>query len=52
MYLDVVKTDKSWIKIDCVEKGVILPPDIINKKLLKFLLKRLYLISIVILFLS
>ncbi len=42
MYLDVVKTDKSWIKIDCVEKGVILPPDIINKKIIEVLVKKGY----------
>lgn len=34
MYLDIVKTNKSWIKIDCVRDGAILPPDIINKKII------------------
>lgn len=34
MYLDVVKTDKSWIKIDCVENNKILSPDIIHKKII------------------
>lgn len=39
MYLDTVKTDKSWVKIDCVENGVILSPDIIHKKIIDILKK-------------
>lgn len=39
MYLDIVRTNKSWIKIDCVENGVILPPDIIHKKIINILKK-------------
>jgi dTMP kinase len=34
MYLTFVKNNKSWIKIDCVEKGKILSPQIINKKII------------------
>lgn len=45
MYLDVVKTNKSWVKIDCVENGVILPPDIIHKKIIN-ILKKLSLVPI------
>ena len=34
MYLEIVKTNKSWVKIDCVENNKILPPEIIHKKIL------------------
>lgn len=39
MYLDIARTDKSWVKIDCVENGVILPPDVIHKKIINILKK-------------
>jgi len=45
MYLKTVKTNKSWVKIDCVENGVILSPDIIHKKIIN-VLKRLSLVPI------
>jgi len=34
MYLEIVKTNKSWIKIDCVENNEILSPEIIHKKII------------------
>ncbi|EKE13928.1 MAG: Thymidylate kinase [uncultured bacterium] len=34
MYLEIVKTNKSWVKIDCVENGKILPPELIHRKIL------------------
>ena len=39
LYLDIVKTDKSWVKIDCVENGVVLPPNLIHKKIINVLKK-------------
>lgn len=42
MYLDIVKTNKSWVKIDCVENGTILPPEIIHKKVIDILDKKGY----------
>ena len=34
MYLNIVKTNKSWIKIDCIENNKILSPEIIHKKII------------------
>ena len=34
MYLEIVKTNKSWVKIDCVENEKILPPELIHQKIL------------------
>ncbi|MBI5122559.1 hypothetical protein HZA75_01745 [Candidatus Roizmanbacteria bacterium] len=34
MYLKIVKTNKSWVKIDCVENKKILPPEMIHQKIL------------------
>ncbi|MDO9028596.1 MAG: hypothetical protein Q7U68_07045 [Candidatus Roizmanbacteria bacterium] len=34
MYLKTVKTNKSWVKIDCVKNNRILPPEIIHQKIL------------------
>jgi dTMP kinase len=34
MYLETVKTNKSWVKIDCVKNNKILPPEIIHQKIL------------------
>ena len=34
MYLEIVKTNKSWVKIDCVENNKILPPEMIHRKIL------------------
>lgn len=34
VYLEVVKTNKNWIKIDCVENYKILSPEAINKKII------------------
>ena len=34
MYLDILKTNKSWVKIDCVENETILSPEIIHQKIL------------------
>ncbi len=34
MYLEIVKTNKSWVKIDCVENNKILPPELIHRKIL------------------
>ncbi len=34
MYLEIVKTNKNWVKIDCVENNKILPPEIIHQKIL------------------
>ena len=34
MYLEIVKTNKSWVKIDCVENNKILPPEMIHQKIL------------------
>lgn len=35
MYLEIVRTNKSWVKIDCVENNKILSPEIIHKRILK-----------------
>ena len=42
MYLNIVKTDKNWIKIDCVENNKILSPKIIHKKIADILEKKGY----------
>ena len=42
MYLDILKTNKSWIKIDCVENNKILTPEIIHKRILNVLIKKGY----------
>lgn len=42
MYLDIVKTNKSWVKIDCVENNKILSPEIIQKKIIGVLIKKGY----------
>ncbi len=34
MYLNIVKTNKSWIKIGCVENEKILSPEIIHQKII------------------
>jgi dTMP kinase len=34
MYLAMVKDNKSWVKIDCIENDKILPPEIIHQKIL------------------
>lgn len=34
MYLAMVKNNKSWVKIDCVENEKILPPEMIHQKIL------------------
>ena len=34
MYLTMVKNNKNWIRIDCVENGKILAPEVINQKIL------------------
>ena len=34
MYLAMVKNNKSWVKIDCVENERILPPELIHQKIL------------------
>lgn len=40
MYLRFASQYKNWIKIDCVEKEKILPPDIIHQKIIKILQKK------------
>ena len=42
MYLDIVKTNKSWVKIDCLENNKILSPEIIQKKIIGVLIKKGY----------
>jgi dTMP kinase len=42
MYLEIVKTNKSWVKIDCVENDNILPPVKIHKKIIDILDKKGY----------
>lgn len=42
MYLDIVKTNKSWIKIDCVENNKILSPEIIHNEIMDILDKKGY----------
>lgn len=32
MYLDIAKTNKNWIKVDCVENNKILSPEVIHRK--------------------
>lgn len=34
MYLEVAKSNKNWIKIDCVKNGIIFSPEIIHQKIL------------------
>ncbi|MFA6081656.1 MAG: hypothetical protein WC741_04590 [Patescibacteria group bacterium] len=43
MYLDIVKTNKSWVKIDCVENETILSPIKIHEKIIDILNKKGYL---------
>ncbi|EKE14015.1 MAG: Thymidylate kinase [uncultured bacterium] len=43
MYLDIVKTNKSWIKIDCMENNKILSPEMIHNKIIGLLIKKGYL---------
>lgn len=40
MYLDIVKTNKSWVKIDCVENDTLLSPMKIHKKIIDILEKK------------
>lgn len=42
MYLDIVKTNKSWVKVDCVENGKVLSPITIHKKIITILNKKGY----------
>ncbi|MBI5127108.1 nucleoside 2-deoxyribosyltransferase [Candidatus Roizmanbacteria bacterium] len=42
MYLRFASENKHWVKIDCVENGKILAPDIINRKILDILRKKGY----------
>lgn len=35
MYLDLAKKYKHWIRIDCMENGILLPPDEIHLKILQ-----------------
>lgn len=35
LYLDIVKSDKKWVKIDCVENDRLLSPELIHKKIVK-----------------
>ena len=37
MYLGMAENNKNWIKIDCIENDVILPPDKIHKKIVNIL---------------
>jgi len=34
MYLTMVKNNNSWLKIDCVKDGKILPPEVIHQKII------------------
>jgi len=34
MYLAMVRNNKNWVKIDCVENEKILPPEMIHRKIL------------------
>ena len=34
MYLDTVKINKNWVKIDCVENNKIISPEIIHRRIL------------------
>lgn len=42
MYLYLAKTNKNWVTVDCVEKGQILPKQVIHEKILSILKKRKY----------
>lgn len=42
MYLDIVKTNKNWIKIDCVENEKIISPENIHKKILEIICEKGY----------
>lgn len=42
MYLNFFSENKHWVKIDCVDNGKILPPEIIHKKILGILKKKGY----------
>jgi len=42
VYLEIVKNNKSWVKIDCVENGMILSPEKIHKKIIDILDKKGY----------
>ena len=39
MYLEIVNSNKNWVKIDCVEDGSILSRDIIHEKIVNMLKK-------------
>lgn len=45
MYLDIIHVNKDWVKIDCVENGTILLPEIIHKKIIEVLDKKGYLLT-------
>lgn len=40
MYLYLAKTQKNWVKIDCVKDGKILPIEEIHKKIIKIVIKK------------
>ena len=40
MYLSMVRNNKNWVKIDCVENEKILPPEFIHRKIQYFKVKR------------
>lgn len=42
MYLDIIKTNKNWIKIDCVENEKIISPEDIHKKILEIICEKSY----------
>ena len=37
IYLETLKNNKNWVKVDCVENGTILSKDLINKKITNIL---------------
>ena len=43
MYLLMIKKYKNWVKIDCVENGKIISPELIHQKILEILRKKGYL---------
>lgn len=43
MYLRFASQKKHWVKIDCIEKGKILPPQVIHQKIITVLKKKGYL---------
>lgn len=38
MYLDIAKTDKKWVKINCVENDKLLSPKLIHEKIVKIVI--------------